>query len=54
MSDDGPVPARFGRPNTEVVRAVLLDMGGVVLDLGEGGGLPWASSIAGAARSSWR
>jgi FMN phosphatase YigB (HAD superfamily) len=41
MSDDDPVAGRFGRPNTEVVRAVLLDMGGVVLDLGEGGGLPW-------------
>lgn len=32
---------RSALPGRSVLRAVLVDMGGVVLDLGEGGGRPW-------------
>jgi FMN phosphatase YigB (HAD superfamily) len=41
MNGDGGTPPSLGRPSSEALRAVLLDMGGVVLDLGEAGGLPW-------------
>ena len=33
--------ARSALPGRTTLRAVLVDMGGVVLDLGEGGGRPW-------------
>ncbi len=54
MSDDGAPPGAAGaepaaepvafepdEPELETVEAVLLDMGGVILDLGEARGLPW-------------
>jgi FMN phosphatase YigB (HAD superfamily) len=41
MNGDGGASRRVGRPSSGAIHAVLLDMGGVVLDLGEGGGLPW-------------
>lgn len=36
--------ARSALPGRSTLRAVLVDMGGVVLDLGEGGGRPWGDS----------
>lgn len=41
MNGDGESSSGVGRPSSGTLRAVLLDMGGVVLDLGDGGGLPW-------------
>lgn len=41
MSPETAAPKGFHLPGTGRLRAVLLDMGGVVLDLGEAGGLPW-------------
>lgn len=41
MSGDGRIAARVERPGSGTVRVVLLDLGGVVLDMGEAAGRPW-------------
>lgn len=41
MKGDAGATPRVRRPVPGAVRTVLVGMGGVVLDLGEGGGLPW-------------